>query len=402
MTSSYETNIAGGPIFLDAASSPSPLNIIEPPTETNDFNSFNNDHHNPYDPLTHSPNQLHLNALPISRSNHPLDKSILTHHIESIQHQIALGQINPDLPLTTIPGNSITSISLTSFLRLLKFNSPIDDSIFHGFLSLVHYSHKNIHCLDTNFSRDLFHLGWQHAFRKYFLHNFSSKYSHKTKIEPSIDSPDILIPIHIDGCRWVALNHRWINNITYFFYADDMNSPKTEDTIKHHFSTHSTSVEFNPHNSICVNCTNYTYHPHSNECGPRSLLALSIFGTHPSPTRNMFIPFMHPNIAQISRWWIAASLIRNVFDHAPLLDVIPTPNISTTSLHMESSPAQIVTLQSYPNIVPIVPPPSHHELLPTLNLHSTQTTFESDPLPIIPRQTSSEEPALGSSPPNEK
>lgn len=135
--------------------------------------------------------------LPIHQHQHPLDKSISSQHIKVIQHQYHLAHYNPDLPLSTADGHQILNVTLLSFHNLLTYGSPIDDSIIHSFLLLIHSAHNKICFLDTNFFRVLKQDGRQHAYCKFFLHESSSRYSHKTNLKPTIDSTNILIPIHI-------------------------------------------------------------------------------------------------------------------------------------------------------------------------------------------------------------
>jgi hypothetical protein len=86
--------------------------------------------------------------------------------------------------------------------------------------------------MDTHFSRDLFRKGWNNAFKKYFLHSKSSRYAECTKSKPTLNTKTIVIPIHINGSHWVALVHRNSKGKIHFFYADDMNSNKTETMVK--------------------------------------------------------------------------------------------------------------------------------------------------------------------------
>jgi len=34
---------------------------------------------------------------------------------------------------------------------------------------------------------------------------------------------------------------------------------------------------------------------------------------HPNPSSNILLPFMHPNLAQICRWWFASTIINDTF-----------------------------------------------------------------------------------------
>jgi hypothetical protein len=53
---------------------------------------------------------------------------------------------------------------------------------------------------------------------------------------------------------------------------------------------------------------------------------------HPNPNVNILLPAMHPNIAQISRFWVAKTIASAIFDDEPLsllLQSVPTPYTST-------------------------------------------------------------------------
>jgi hypothetical protein len=58
-----------------------------------------------------------------------------------------------------------------------------------------------------------------------------------------------------------------------------------------------------------IHCKSVTFQPHSNECGPRTLFALAVMALHPNPSEDILIPFMSPNLAQILRTWVGASLL---------------------------------------------------------------------------------------------
>jgi hypothetical protein len=40
---------------------------------------------------------------------------------------------------------------------------------------------------------------------------------------------------------------------------------------------------FYPPHSKWIHCESTTYFPHSNECGPQTLIALTLMATHPNP-----------------------------------------------------------------------------------------------------------------------
>jgi hypothetical protein len=93
-----------------------------------------------------------------------------------------------------------------------------------------------------------------------------------------------------------------------------MNNKNTEDTVRDYFSLANTSQEFAPSSASWLKCHSFTYLPHPNECGPRSLLAASVIATHPTPNDSILLPYMNPNVAQISRWWVVKSILNQKFE----------------------------------------------------------------------------------------
>jgi hypothetical protein len=130
-----------------------------------------------------------------------------------------------------------------------------------------------------------------------------------------------MIPCHVHGNHWVAVTRRIINDKIFFFYADDMNNTPTEGLIKEQLQSF-TNNEFYPPDATWVRCHNTTYHPHSNECGPRTLFALTIMGLHPNPNENMLLPYMSGNLAQLSRYWVAATIVLGTPLFRPLTRLI--------------------------------------------------------------------------------
>jgi hypothetical protein len=87
-----------------------------------------------------------------------------------------------------------------------------------------------------------------------------------------------------------------------------MNQQSTEKQIKELFQSCQCSL-FYPKTAIWISCKSVTYRSHSNECGPRTLLATAIMMLHPTPSENMLLEYMSPNIAQIARTWVAATML---------------------------------------------------------------------------------------------
>lgn len=89
----------------------------------------------------------------------------------------------------------------------------------------------NIPSTDTYFFSDRTSFNWPYAYKKYFIHENSYRYSKSVGLKPSLSSPIIVIPCHVGGCHWVAVVRRIINNTVTFLYADDLNSSSTYDSI---------------------------------------------------------------------------------------------------------------------------------------------------------------------------
>lgn len=155
--------------------------------------------------------------------------------------------------------------------------------------------------------------GWPTALQTYFLHSSSSRYAHRTKSKPCFDSATILIPFHVHGAHWVTIARWMVSGRTYFLCSDNLNSARTEALIRDYLLSLNTLFEFNPPDSIWINCRGFTYYPRSNECGPRSLLALSVFCCTTVIDKSILLPFMHTNLAQICRWWVGKILITASF-----------------------------------------------------------------------------------------
>jgi hypothetical protein len=73
---------------------------------------------------------------------------------------------------------------------------------------------------------------------------------------------------------------------------------------------------FCPSGSKRVSCQNTTYQPHSNECGPRTMLALTVMMSHPQPHCQMLMRYIYPDLAVQSRVWMGMCIITGT---APVL-----------------------------------------------------------------------------------
>jgi hypothetical protein len=129
-----------------------------------------------------------------------------------------------------------------------------------------------------------------------------------------------------------------------------MNTVSTEKELKEVFAISPCNI-FYPPIGIWLNCKAITYHPHSNECGPRSLLAVAVMMLHPNPTDDILMEDMSPNLVQITRTWVAATILSG----QPII-----PHISQMS---PKPPAGRLSAPSYP-----------HTLIPWSNNHNVILT----------------------------
>jgi hypothetical protein len=138
-----------------------------------------------------------------------------------------------------------------------------------------------------------------------------------------------------------------------------MNSSITASSIWIRFSTSSTSTSFHPENATWTICPSYTYAPHSNKCGPRTLLVLTILAFSPNPNTHALIPYMHCNLSQISRWWVAKVITNQIFgtnvfstDYNQLDVVLPFSwNQPANSAHL--APLNLIEEQKHLDMSPI-------------------------------------------------
>ena len=64
-----------------------------------------------------------------------------------------------------------------------------------------------------------------------------------------------------------------------------------------------------PPDATWVVCPSITYHPHTNNCGPRVLMLALVMVLHPTPYQNMLMPLMHPNLAKIVRAFMTKTIV---------------------------------------------------------------------------------------------
>jgi hypothetical protein len=113
---------------------------------------------------------------------------------------------------------AIPLVNNGSFLDLLTYQSPIDDSIVQNILHLLHQINPSFKYFDTNFSCSLSQRAWNYAFKKFFMHENSSQYAKSTKIKPTLYNETISIPFFVKDSHWVAhaKGHSWESNFLLF------------------------------------------------------------------------------------------------------------------------------------------------------------------------------------------
>jgi hypothetical protein len=174
--------------------------------------------------------------------------------------------------------------------------------------------HYGITYLATSYLYTLKLQGWER------LQSYFAGYRNRprTNSRPCVTGESaIILPCFVEGCHWVIVVRREVEGRVLFLYADDLNSITTEANIKELLST-KTSSAFYPPSTKWIKCKNFTYRPHSNECGPRSLLAATILALHPAPSQDILMPLMHNNLAQIARTWVGSQLLQATFDEATI------------------------------------------------------------------------------------
>ncbi len=278
-------------------------------------------------------------TLPVVRSTHLLDLACSDEALRQLrtgceQEETTIVAYHPHHPLLRVTTKNLR--------RLLSYSSPISDSIMTFYLEKL-TARYNISYLATSFIYTLRLQGWDR------LQSYFAMYRNRprTNSRPRIHGePAIILPCFVDGCHWVTVVRREVNGATLFLYADDMNNATTELDIKTLLSQH-TSPDFYPASATWIKCHSYTYKPHSNECGPRSLLAATVLSLHPNPSPDILLPVMHHNLAQILRTWLGVQIVQDEFDSATITSLLALdrhdPLLST---NQTSDPADLIAWPS--------------------------------------------------------
>jgi hypothetical protein len=210
-------------------------------------------------------------------------------------------------------------LTTTKLRNLIAHGEPVDNEILVLFLDILSSQNKSSY-VDPSFSEALKNHGWQSVKYRFAIHR------QRGICHPHLSDTRIAIPIFLNGNHWVAVCRQVVNGQIHFYYVDDMCNSVNERTVKHLLSNNQTDSEFLPPDSVWVSCKNIYYTPYSNECGPRSLLALAV------------MPYMHPNVAQEARCWVASSIIEGKVD----LTIYPSTNVQPISTSSESHPHSLI------------------------------------------------------------
>lgn len=145
------------------------------------------------------------------------------------------------------------------------------------------------------------------AFTRYFANPLRKQF--RTIYQPNMSGEEaIAIPCFVKNCHWVSVVWREVGRQVFFCYSDDFNCTEMEHDI-HTLISQGTCPKFYPSHAKWINCKSYKYSPHSNECSPRKLLATLIMLNLPNPHENILLPYMHPNLAQFARIWVAQTIL---------------------------------------------------------------------------------------------
>ncbi len=257
--------------------------------------------------------------LPYQTSQHALENTISEHEKETLV-LYCCQPVNTIIACSTLsPATHITSCDLQD---LLSHGKPTVDDIMALFLETLAYQH-DIPFLCPQFIPLLCSERWPHV-KNFFAMQSTSRSIHRPQLS---GEQAIAIPCFVNNNHWVPVVRREINGQTIFLYSDDLNDADTECSIQSLMSTQTVS-EFYPPMSQWIHCKSITYIPHSNECGPRILLALAIMSLHPHPHADILLPWMHPNLSEIVRTWVANTILTQtlrliVTNDSPSLNAVP-------------------------------------------------------------------------------
>lgn len=250
--------------------------------------------------------------LPHRSCSHLLFTSI-THH--DLKKLVTICQHEPTIPILCRPRNTGITMTVEDLQDLVSYGTSIGDSIVTLYMELL-CSTYNICYLPMDFILRLKQHGWKEVQRFFSQPNRNNR--KRSICRPNLQKEKtIIIPAFIHNSHWVALVRHNINGTITFYYSDDMNNCNDEENLRTLIQTQ-TCKEFCPASAIWINCASNYCMTHSNECGPRTILACHVMATHPSPFKEMLFPLMHTNLAQIARTWITSTLVSGRIIHSTL------------------------------------------------------------------------------------
>jgi len=262
---------------------------------------------------------------PYARSSHPLDVSCLLSDLHQLQTLSSLSHLQPFVQLSS---NLEEQVTIKEFCQLISPFEEINQQAINLYLHLLSRQFDT-KILDTSFYTTLQQQGWSR------VNPWFCNHSSRRRVRPSTPAlsgeSSISFPCHVNGYHWVEVTRREVEGRVFFLCADDMNNPATEAQVRAIIS--SRDPLFFPETASWIPCHNYTYHPHSNECGINTMLALMIQALHPSPSPSILLPYMHTNQAQIGRSWIATCLLNSSIPQEPLEWIISQPQYPFRILH---------------------------------------------------------------------
>ena len=246
----------------------------------------------------HQQNNWRPRALPHNVGNHILEAMLLPGDYQAIK---AYCQQESNKSLVFMSRCYLTCVTTRNLQQLISQGEMINDNVMNIFLELL-ANQTGTNYLSTYFITKLRNeKSWTNV-RRWFVPSYLQEQLHK----PHLKFSSILIPFHVGGCHWVALVRRIIRGRVHFFYSDDMDHHPTEQALRNLLSSYADPT-FYPSNAKWVECHSTFYTPYSNECGPRTLLALLVMGLHPAPNEKILLSFMSRNLAQTLRIWIASN-----------------------------------------------------------------------------------------------
>jgi hypothetical protein len=247
------------------------------------------------------------NQIQYKKSTHLLFTNISQTNINILLRSC---QLHPNQTVLRIAKRKDICIRTNHLRNFITYGQLTSDAVISLYLEGFCHQHRLTY-LTSFFIPHLKTHGWTKV-RTYFANH---QKAHSRRIDrPKVSGePTILIPSFIHNNHWVALVRCEIRQRVYFLYSDDLNNTNTEKEMKS-LIRQKTNEEFCPPDSIWMHCKSTTYLPHSSECGPRAILAMVVLATHPNPHPEMLLPLMHDNLAQITRSWLAHSIITGNFE----------------------------------------------------------------------------------------